>query len=340
MLEKPNLPDAEITALLAERYGLSAPRPVFLPVGNDVGAWSYRIDTSAGQFFLKVRLGPGYEPALSVPRYLREQGIEPVIAPLPARGGVLRVRSGAYRLALYPYIQDARLPGGLTPEQWAVLGEAARRIHATRLPFAMLRQVRLDTFHPPWAAAVRAVYARMERRPFANAQQEAMEHFWRPRAAEIRRITARAAELGKMLRERAPTRVLCHGDLHTANLVIDDQGRVGIVDWDTLVFAPRERDLMFVVENGLPTGAEQHFFTGAGSQPGYGLVQLDALALAYYRYEWVVQELGDYGERIFPPENRPAPESVRAAAVEGMRALFDPGNVVESAYRSEIALSP
>jgi hypothetical protein len=38
------LTDSQIAAALREGYGLSTDRVTFLPVGNDSGAWSYRID--------------------------------------------------------------------------------------------------------------------------------------------------------------------------------------------------------------------------------------------------------------------------------------------------------
>jgi hypothetical protein len=40
-------------------------------------------------------------------------------------------------------------------------------------------------------------------------------------------------------------------------------------------------------------GAGQEWFIG------YGAAAIDPLALAYYRYEWVVQEIGDNGKRVF-----------------------------------------
>jgi thiamine kinase-like enzyme len=38
---------------------------------------------------------------------------------------------------------------------------------------------------------------------------------------------------------------LCHSDIHAANLLISN-GDFFIVDWDTLIMAPKERELMFI----------------------------------------------------------------------------------------------
>jgi len=66
------------------------------------------------------------------------------------------------------------------------------------------------------------------------------------------------------------TFILCHADIHAWNLLIDVNGRLYIVDWDTLIFAPKERDLMFV---GAGLGGNGHslqeeetlFYQGYGS---------------------------------------------------------------------------
>lgn len=42
--------------------------------------------------------------------------------------------------------------------------------------------------------------------------------------------------------------VLCHADFHDANLLIDPTGRLFIVDWDEIILAPKERDLVFVTD--------------------------------------------------------------------------------------------
>ncbi len=39
--------------------------------------------------------------------------------------------------------------------------------------------------------------------------------------------------------------VICHGDLHPFNMLIDEQGRVTVLDWSTTVLAPRALDVAF-----------------------------------------------------------------------------------------------
>ena len=108
MLEKPNLPDETITACLRESYGLADPQITFLPIGNDASAWAYGVHTGDGQrYFLKLRRGLVYTPALAVPRFLRDSGIEQVVAPLPTASHDLSCLLNDFNLILYPFIDGS-----------------------------------------------------------------------------------------------------------------------------------------------------------------------------------------------------------------------------------------
>ena len=88
--------------------------------------------------------------------------------------------------------------------------------------------------------------------------------------------------------------VLCHADLHTWNVMIDGDGELWLIDWDEVIRAPKERDLMFVV-GGISTSLIQPHETEWFFE-GYGETTVDPLALSYYRHAWAVQDIGSYGE--------------------------------------------
>jgi hypothetical protein len=87
---------------------------------------------------------------------------------------------------------------------------------------------------------------------------------------------------------------------------------------------------MFVIESVVGKTSELFF-------KAYGQTAIDPVTLAYYRYEWVVQEFGDYGERVFMTKN--TGEETRADAVQGMKKLFAPDDVVEVAYEMDAGFS-
>ena len=111
MLVRPDLPDEGIVTSLRSNYGIDVSTVESLPLGNDSSARAYRLRDEAGRsFFLKVRRGAIYEPSISVPSFLRDRGVEQVVAPLaPMGSGNAWVRAGEYTLTLYPFILSSEV---------------------------------------------------------------------------------------------------------------------------------------------------------------------------------------------------------------------------------------
>lgn len=352
MLEKPDLADEVIRASLRERYGLPVSDLVFLPIGNESNTWVYHAHAadSAGYFVkLKKLSGTVYEPSVRIPRYLHDHGIAAVVAPIRSRPGALWVEIAPYVLAVYPFIEGGTgMEIGLTPPQWTAFGRILHAIHTTALPpeLAAITGRESFTLKPRWMQVIgtaQTMFAPHDAPPDALSQGDtlsrALAEFWVARSAEIARIVRRAEALGQALRQRQLPLVLCHTDIHTANVLIDGAGGLHVVDWDAPLFAPKERDLMFVTgsaqsaahdaaQPATRTEAEQRFFSG------YGNTGIDPVAFAYYRYEWVVQEIADYAERVLLMPD--AGTETRRDALDGFRQLFRPGDVVDEAYRAEI----
>src|SRR5207248_1483210 len=216
--------------------------------------------------------------------------------------------------------------------QWIAYGAILRQVHATALAPDLARLMQHETFVPVGAGMVRELEAHMAGRTFADPAAQALATFWRERRDAIHTLAARAEELGRQLAQTAPAFVLCHSDIHTANVLLDGGGQVWIVDWDDTVLAPKERDLMFVIGGGISRRLvgpreEERFLQG------YGPATVDPLALTYYRYAWAVSDIGAYGAEVFL---RPDLGAVtRRAAVDAFMGLFVPGNIVALAFGSD-----
>jgi hypothetical protein len=230
MLEKPDLDDDWIAGGLLRAYGVRAAAMEFLPVGADQATAAYRVSADGGAvYFLKLRRGAFDPSSVILPQFLRDQGIDAIIAPLLTATGQPWAELGADAMILYPYVE----------------------------------------------------------------------------------------------------------------------GRNGFeVDWDDPIMAPKERDLMFA-------GGAQGF---AGRSPeeeealfyrGYGPVEVDAAALAYYRYERIVVDIALFAEEIVsaePTEAAQPTESAEVAEAGGedrersfrfLRSSFEPNGTIELAYRSD-----
>ncbi len=123
--------------------------------------------------------------------------------------------------------------------------------------------------------------------------------------------------------------VVCHSDLHGNNVLVGAGDALVVVDWHAPILAPKERDLMFV--GGGVGGAWNQDRQAAWFYEGYGHAAVDPVALAYYRYERIVEDLVDYGQRILGGQGNAADRE------EGLRRLmsgFLAGNVIEMAHRA------
>jgi spectinomycin phosphotransferase len=205
-------------------------------------------------------------------------------------------------------------------------------MHSAVLPNRFMRLVRRESFASRWIALVRELQTRVREDRYEDPFQEELASFWKARSEEIQRIVDRTEELGYLLQQRAFEFVLCHSDIHTANVLVGREGRLYIVDWDELTLAPRERDLMFVI-GGAVAGVRVRPVEEAAFFEGYGKVDIDPHALAYYRYEWVVADIGAFGESVFLMDD--VGEATKRDAVRAVIGMFQPGNVVEAAYGSE-----
>src|SRR5258708_8474430 len=105
MREPPRITEEDLRDCLQDRYDLSAVTLTFLPLGHDYDAGMYRVESEQGTAYaLKVTSRPLYEPRCLVPRYLSDQGIASVVAPLPTRSSALWTQLSDWTVIVYPWI--------------------------------------------------------------------------------------------------------------------------------------------------------------------------------------------------------------------------------------------
>jgi spectinomycin phosphotransferase len=331
MIEKPPIPDDLLISTLRRHYHMVVTGLQFLPVGNDATAWAFKANGQAGgAYFLKIKKSPLYAPGVEIPFALNAKGLPQVLAPLPRQDGALWVDLGEFNLILYSFIAGENGgERGLSGSQWSELGRILRAVHTTCLGADLVAKVHTESFQPQWGPMVRTLDYLLQEVAFNRPCEIELARFWQTRRNEIFKLLARTEKLGRSLRLEPPGFVLCHADIHPFNILLDGEGSMYIVDWDGLIYAPKERDLMFI---GDPAREVQAFYER------YGPVLVNPLAQAYYHYEWVVQEIGDFGERVFLMED--IGPATREQALKGFFQLFQPGDVVEGAYQYAAQLLP
>lgn len=163
--------------------------------------------------------------------------------------------------------------------------------------------IQQETYSPQWREKVKSFQEQVETTTFEDPTAAKLAAFMQTRRVEIRHLVGRADQLCLALQSHALDFVLCHSDIHPGNLLVGENGTLYIVDWDNPIFAPKERDLMFVGAGMGSTGPfereEALFYLGYDDDPGYAQKGVDQLALAYYRYERIIQDIAAFCEQLF-----------------------------------------
>jgi spectinomycin phosphotransferase len=334
MREPPDIAEDLLRECLRDAYDLRAAELRFLPLGADPHTAVYRAHATGGRpYFVKLRRGPFEQRAVSIPGWLSAHGVDTLIPPIAAITGQLWTRLGPFTVVLYPFVagKDA-YETPLTERQWQAFGATIRGIHRAQLPPELAAGLPRERFDDEARQLLSGVLSGRVAATATDAAAQELLALFREQGALTLELVARAERLARELKARPRPLVLCHGDLHAGNLLLAED-RLYLVDWDTLVLAPKERDLMCI-------GGGLGF---AGSSPedevrqfyqGYGPAQIDPVALAYYRYERIIQDLAVDSRLLLLSDDGGAD---RQQALRFVRSNFEPGSTIATAMATQNA---
>jgi len=326
--EEPSLDKTRLWETVASEYQIPVMSLEFLPLGSDVRSFSYKlVDAGGTEFYLKLRSPSEVRTPLLPAAAFVMNHLAGAIRPLsPQASSRFWLEFDSYQLFLYPFVPG--VPGWeytLSDGQWREIGAIVRSLHGLVLPPSVAEGVPRDTFGNLWR---KRLIRYVERgRPGFDAGSRALAALLREKRAVLTDIARRAQNLSAKLAAASLESVCCHGDLHSGNFLLDEVGKVHLVDWDTLSFAPPEKDLMFV-EGGI--GGMLDAKGGAALfHEGYGPSRVNADALRYFRWERIVQDVVAYCEQLLDSSEG---GTDRATMVEQLTGQFAPGGVVDVAY--------
>jgi spectinomycin phosphotransferase len=337
MLEKPDISLARIDACLQNAYGVTAVQIIFLPLGADQNTAVYRIETAnETACFLKLRSGVFEETAVTLPQFLHDQGIRQIITPLTTKTGQLWTTLDAFTAILYPFVDGRNgREVKLSAAQWAEFGAALKKLHVLAVPPAIKDHLRQEACSPRWREMVRMFLERVQSDVYDDPVALELAAFLRSRRAEILDLVQRAEQLAESLSREPLEFVLCHADIHASNVLVDGRDALYIVDWDDPILAPKERDLMFIggAQGFVGYNAQEEetlFYRGYGR--GYGRAAINPWALAYYRYERIIEDIALYCEQLLLSN---AGGQDRAQSLHYLVSNFLPSGTIEAARRAD-----
>ena len=331
MLTKPNISDELIISRLQEEYGLQVAELTFLPIGADLRTAVYRVVTDDGTaYFLKLRRKFN-DVIVRVPLFLKESGIQEIIIPYETESKQRWADFGEYKLILYPFIEGKNgFEMELSDQHKRRLGKALKAIHSAQVPPEIEKLIPKEKLSPQWRESVKSLQVQVEEQSFQDPNVAKLATFIKSRRSEINRLIERTEELASELQSKPLELVLCHTDIHGANMLITESNDFYIVDWDAPLLAPKERDLMFIgggIDEIWKSQQDKAVF-----YEGYGKVNIDFAMLAYYRYERIIEDLVAYGEQLLLTDEGGAD---RPEAYERFTGNFEPGQTIEIAEKTD-----
>jgi spectinomycin phosphotransferase len=295
-----------------EDFGLDLVELTPVAYGADIAAQVWKATTATNAYAVKWS-GAGTNTGHQAAAYLADSGIAGIPEMVrTVEGGLWTFHGKKKRLTITPWIDGVRAAQtGLTGEQWAEYGVLLRRVHDSeppqRLRDALPKHSHIDARTPALAEEVRARLA-------LNA----------PEDAELAAVWTEYEDLiSHLLRGRPPEpsgpRVVCHGDPHLGNVLVDD--RLHLIDWDDVILAPREQDLMFMLggmgDVGPTTPEHLEAFLA-----GYGPHLIDEEAVRYYRHVRALEDvIGWSHQALTGPDESYALQVTKGILTKGLAAL-------------------
>ena len=309
MLSRPEgLSDADVLRGLRQGWGLRDAEVDYAPVG--FGSYHWQVRCGGQRWFatvddlharrrddseLLVLVQGRLAAALAGTRQLRDVGLGFVVAPVPdASGAMLRALGQRHVLALYPFVQGRTRTWNTIPdreERAALVGRLAQ-LHA--VDPSRCACILADDFVLPRRDGLHAAMADRDATwdggPFAEPARALLTQHAGALAAALERYDRLVASVVRRDAGPVPT----HGEPHPGNTIDTDTGTV-LIDWDTLLLAPPERDLWSLHDDDPDVLDLYRKLTGRAADPA---------ALNLYRLRWDLADIGLYVTQLRAPHER------------------------------------
>lgn len=326
MFTRPHdLSDADVLRSVADGWDITAHTAEYAAVGFGSHHWrltgdrerwfvtvddldARRRDASQTRGDASLRLSA----ALTVARSLRDAGLDFVVAPMRDRAqGVVHPIHDRYVAALYEYVDGESHPWSPYPTRVDRLAVLDRIVAVHTSSAAISAAPVRDDFAIPCRDQLAVSLSDTDRRWGPGPHADDARTLLRAHGDALRRVLARYDDLVEEVTTHSERAVLTHGEPHRGN-TIDTPDGVVLIDWDTALLAPPERDLWMLVDEDPRIAADYTERTG---------VMPDDTALQLYRLWWDLCEISLFTAEFREPHEDSEDTRVAWAA---LRRFLDP----------------
>jgi len=258
MLTRPDgLSDEALVSAITAGWNFTIASINYRPVGFGSHHWDV-VDTLGDRRFATVddlrskrrALDEGEDTAfvelraaLATTQDLREAGCDFVVAPIPttAQAPLLRI-DRRYAIALYPYIAGESFAWSefSTPTHRRKVLDMVVTLHA--VPKTVTPRAPIDDFRIPHRDELELSIHLNDDIADGGPYVARTLALLTDHATNIQRLLGRYDDLVQQMRRQSRPVVLTHGEPHPGNTMLAGDGWK-LIDWDTLLVAPPERDL-------------------------------------------------------------------------------------------------
>lgn len=289
MISEPNIDKLYLKQILESEFGFSVESIELNPKGE--ASLSYLIHSGGKIFFLKIYDASSVDERIF--RFMSELyeicDIKNIVHPIKTKADKLIIPFGKNMLVLFEYIKgETWTEKELSEEQFKKLGKIIAQIHVSKNKIGAYPMK--EDFRNPFANNFKNIYSAMKK--FDNPsiyQKELIDIYKKHRIKFIREFEELEAT-GNKLKKSSVELVNCHGEPSPGNIMVSDTGEIYLLDWDSPLFAPKEKDLLFFSSNMRPV------------LEGYGKISNDTVinrdAKSFYTHLWNAQEIVDWARRV------------------------------------------
>lgn len=290
MLTEPEIKRELIKSKLEENYGIKVTKLTFNTAGE--ASWSYKVETESGELFFfkihnsllhyKIRFDLTY-------KLFNDCGIKNITHPIKNTNGELIIQIDNYPAALFNYINGNNASeNDLNNDQKSALGKLLGQIHKAKDAIGDF-EIKEDF---AYGNKDRLLDSINNAQDLLNEESEYIKKVaellieYKDRILNQLKVLE---ELGNKLRNSEISFVICHGEPHRWNTMVNNKGEVFLIDWDDSIFAPKEKDLTMVKDDSLVL---------EGYKSVVGDFNLNQEVIRYYDLEWNISEIDAWSKQI------------------------------------------
>lgn len=264
---------------LKNYYGINISRIEFIPIGED--SYSYLVINNKGTKYLvkysdTTRIVKNIESINKLLIYLKRRQF--IVAPIEVNGFTFfELLSG--RIYVFPYIEgdiisvpNKQFYKTLVEE----LTEIIVSIHSLDRQIAMDLQV--EDFNNNFLNEYEEMLDLLSLSKVGNNISDVLKN----NEKTIIELIKEHTKLGNLYKDRKIDFVITHGDI-TCNNIIKTKDGIKIIDWDGVMIAPLERDLIFLIDN--------KYFSIDKYLAKIGIKDYDANLIKYYNQQWALDSI-------------------------------------------------